>query len=112
MKENTDEADRECLGSSGYGVIFQDEQLNLLFTIAKGLGIMEVCRTEVLAIVEAAELALKKEWINLWIECDSKAVVIVLNTNTWQWLLRGRWKYCVNNLRQLIVSHITREGNY
>jgi len=54
----------------------------------------------------------RASWMNLWIEGDSKSVVLVFwNHDLVLWKLRNRWANCVNYGTQLPSSHVFHEGN-
>lgn len=76
-----------------------------------GLGVADVFWAECLAIVMAAELAVKHRWHNLWIESDSQAAVVVLNSNSIPWRLRNGWDKAKRCLRSLSLMHVWREAN-
>lgn len=62
----------------------------------------------------AIEVAHKKGWHKIWLECDSMLVVMAFNSpNLVPWQLRNIWRNCLLlfSHMQFIDSHIYREGN-
>ena len=69
---------------------------------------------EVLAVIEALQVAWVRRWTHVWLETDSTLVVHYFKSpHLVRWRLRIAWKNCIS-LSQLLcfhVSHIFREGN-
>lgn len=69
---------------------------------------------EFIAAMTAIETAFDKNWRNLWLETDSKIVMMAFSSSFLvPWCIRNRWANCLFRTRQMnfIVSHIYREGN-
>lgn len=62
----------------------------------------------------SVEIAYKKGWHRLWLECDSMLVVNAFkDASLVPWRIRVSWNNCIILTRkmQFMVSHICREGN-
>lgn len=99
-------------GLSSYGGIFRDKSVAVLGCFAVNLGISYALHAELIDAMFAIELADKKVWHNLWLECDSQLVISAFNNiNVVPW--RNRWRNCLLLSRNMNFgfSHIYREGN-
>jgi len=60
----------------------------------------------------AMEYVVAHSWHNLWIECDSSAVIQAFNNVAIiPFRLRNRWHNVFHGRIQAICSHVYREGN-
>lgn len=62
----------------------------------------------------AIDIAVEKGWRNLWLEVDSKVVMLAFSSSfVVPWCISNRWANCLykTRLMNFIVSHIYREGN-
>lgn len=62
----------------------------------------------------AIEIASSKGFTNLWLESDSKLVILAFRSNSGiPWCLSNRWQNCLARIRTMrfFASHIYREGN-
>lgn len=81
---------------------------------ATNLGQGSAIMAEFIAAMTAIETAFDKNWRNLWLETDSKIVMMAFSSSFLvPWCIRNRWANCLFRTRQMnfIVSHIYREGN-
>ncbi|KAF1865677.1 hypothetical protein Lal_00021708 [Lupinus albus] len=77
-------------------------------------GITDSLFAEVQAAIMAIEIANKKGWKNIWLECDSTLVVdIFKGRGVVPWRLVNSWLRCIHGISSMrfIVTHIFREGN-
>lgn len=89
IKANTDRTSLRNPVPTGYGVSFRNNNGDFLYGIAMRLGEKEIYKAECVVIVLAMEIAIEKEWYNLWIESDSQAVVVAFNSLQIPWKLRS-----------------------
>jgi ribonuclease HI len=81
---------------------------------AENLGIHNAFYAELVGAMKAIELAAAHGWNNLWLETDSKLVVLAFkNSSIVPWQLSNRWSNCLvlTSHMNFVVSHIFREGN-
>ncbi|KAK2441965.1 hypothetical protein QL285_013197 [Trifolium repens] len=60
------------------------------------------------------EMANAHNWLNLWIETDSRLAVLAFNSNSLvPWAIRNRWQNCklLTEKINFMITHIYREGN-
>ncbi|XP_004309472.1 PREDICTED: putative ribonuclease H protein At1g65750-like [Fragaria vesca subsp. vesca] len=114
IKVNTDGAWQKTTGKSGYGGIFRDFHGSFLGAFASNLEILNSVDAEVMAVIQAIELAWVRDWEHIWLEVDS---IIVLNflqdPHLVPWRLRVGWGNFLHRISQMNFrsSHIFREGN-
>jgi ribonuclease HI len=80
----------------------------------ENLGIQNAFYAELVGAMKAIELAVAHDWHNLWLETDSKLVVLAFkNASIVPWQLSNRWSNCLvlTSRMNFVVSHIFREGN-
>lgn len=79
------------------------------------IGLHTAFVAELTAFIQAIELAWDKQWLQIWLELDSQAVVQSVNNPSFQppWHLLTRWKNCKQIMKrtQTYVTHTYREGN-
>jgi hypothetical protein len=64
--------------------------------------------------MRAIEMANAHNWLNLWIETDSRLAVLAFNSNSLvPWAIRNRWQNCklLTEKINFMITHIYREGN-
>ena len=114
MKVNTDGAFKGS-GTAGCGGVFRNSRGLFLGAFASPVAFASSIAAEILAVIEAIQLAWVREWHHLWIETDSTLVVHFLSPlpTMVPWLLRTAWANCLLLLEKMDwrVSHIYREGN-
>src|SRR4051812_12795385 len=68
-----------------------------------------------MSYLESSSIAKQKNWVNLWLETDSKLVVLAfIKPHIVPWALRKRWENALHHARSInfLVIHIFREGNH
>lgn len=65
VKANTDGASQGSPGLAGVGISFRDRTGTFLYVKARGLGEAKTFCSVCVAIILAAEIAVKKDWHNL-----------------------------------------------
>ena len=81
----------------------------------KYIGIQVAFKAELMAFIQATDLAWHKGWRNLWVELDSLTVVNCVQASEFEppWVYHTLWSNCKNQIQDMNihVSHIFREGN-
>jgi ribonuclease HI len=114
IKCNTDGAAHGSPGLSACGGIFRNSSSLCVGWFAENLGIHNAFYAELVGAMKAIELAAAHNWHNLWLETDSKLVVLAFkNSSIIPWQLSNRWSNCLVLISHMnfVVSHIFREGN-
>ncbi|KAL6205985.1 hypothetical protein ACLB2K_023236 [Fragaria x ananassa] len=114
VKNNTDGAWQRASGRAGYGGIFRDFCGSFLGAFASNLDIPSSVEAEVMAVIQAIELAWVREWKHIWLEVDSTLVLHYLrDPHLVPWRLRVAWSNCLHHISHMHFrsSHIFREGN-
>jgi ribonuclease HI len=114
IKCNTDGAAHGSPGLSACGGIFRNSSSLCVGWFAENLGIHNAFYAELVGAMKAIELAAAHDWHNLWLETDSKLVVLAFkNSSIDPWQLSNRWSNCLVLISHMnfVVSHIFREGN-
>ncbi|KAM5549742.1 hypothetical protein ABKV19_000918 [Rosa sericea] len=81
---------------------------------ASNLAIPSSVDAEIMAVIQAIELAWVREWKHIWLEVDSAMVLNFLRApHLVPWRLRVAWDNCLHRISQMQFksSHIFREGN-
>lgn len=113
IKCNMDGAAKGSPGLASCGGIFRDRSGATLCCFAVNLGINHSLQAEIFGAIYAIEIAYKKGWHNLWLECDSLLVIMTFKSlDIVPWQLRNRWKNCIHltSCMRFRCSHIFREG--
>ncbi|PRQ38043.1 putative ribonuclease H-like domain, reverse transcriptase zinc-binding domain-containing protein [Rosa chinensis] len=113
LKVNTDGTFRGS-NMAGFGGIFRDAEGNFVGAFAARAEVPSAIDAEILAVIEAIQVAWVRRWTHIWLETDSTLVLTYFkNPNLIPWRLRTRWFNCVLRSRQMTfhISHIFREGN-
>ena len=115
IKCNTDGMALGCPGNAAIGGVFRTFRGFSKGCFCLNIGIQTAFVAELLAFMQAIELAWEKNWFHIWFELDSKAVVDCVNNTAYSppWQLLNRWRNCrdmMNNM-QLYITHTFREGN-
>lgn len=100
--------------AASIGGVFRGLNAAFLGSFVQNIGIATAFTAELTAAMYAIEKAFDENWHDLWLESDSKQVILGLNGGTGvPWLLRNRWSNCMGKFRSLngTCSHIFREGN-
>lgn len=65
-------------------------------------------------MLNVIDIAYSRNWLNLWIECDSPSVASSLVNRDYHppWSLRNSWLNCLDKITRMRVqvTHIFREG--
>jgi len=112
IKANTDGAASST--NSACGIIFRNWEADCLLCVSENLGLGNALRAELCGAMRAIEMAHLKHWSNLWLETDSKLVVLAFsNESIVPWSLRNRWYNCKKLMlnMNILISHIYREEN-
>lgn len=89
-KSNTDGAAKGSPGPASCGGIFRDRSGATLGCFAVNLGNNHSPHAEILGAIYAIEIAYKRGWHNLWLECDSLLVIMAFKSmDIVPWQLRN-----------------------
>ena len=114
VKINTDGACQHVSGRAGYGGVFRDFHGSFMGAFASNLDIPSSIDAEIMAVIQAIELAWVREWKHIWLEVDSTLVLNFLRApHLVPWRFRVAWYNCLHRISQMHFksSHIFREGN-
>ncbi|KAF9619469.1 hypothetical protein IFM89_007044 [Coptis chinensis] len=112
MKANCDGAAKGNPGSARIGVTFRDDKGDIRLVMWEKIGVNTNYLAEVLAILEALEVALEREWVNILIESDSSAVIKAFGTGKFPWWLTQRWENIKGKVVNCIFTATWREANF
>lgn len=102
IKVNTDGAWQKTTGKSGYGGIFRDFHGSFLSAFASNLEIPNSVDAEVMAVIQAIELAWVRDWKHIWLEVDSAIVLNFLHDpHLVPWRLRVAWGTYLHRISQM-----------
>lgn len=114
VKCNTDGA---ALGNPGLGAcagIFRNNLgENYMGCFAQNLGVCNALFAKFMAVILAVECAHQRNWLNLWIESDSKLVTLAVKSpQIVPWQIKNKWLNCLTLLKSMnfLLSHIFREA--
>lgn len=113
-KVNTDGAVTKNPSKAACGGMFWNSFGFTLGCFAQNLLIDYAFIAELTSAFIAIELAYQNNWLNLWLETDSKLTAMAFkNAASVPWELRNRWINCQEMIRHMnfLVTHIYREGN-
>lgn len=115
IKCNTDGMALGCPGVAAIGGIFRTYRGFSKGCFCLNISIQTAFVAELTAFIQAIDLDWDKQWLQLWLELDSQAVVQCVNNPSFQppWHFLTRWKNCKHkmNRMQTYVTHTYREGN-
>lgn len=114
IKCNTDGAVKGSPGLAACGGIFKDRSAAILGCFAHNLCVSFALHAELYGAILAIEIAFRKGWRNLWLECDSAlAIEAFKSISVVPWRLRNMWLNCMALVGQINFgySHIYIEGN-
>ncbi|CAJ2645220.1 unnamed protein product [Trifolium pratense] len=114
-KCNTDGTSMGNPGPAACAGVFRNYKGEFLGCFAKNLGIANALFAEIMGVIIAIECAFEKNWKQLWLECDSKLVVLAFKSpHVIPWQLKNRWLNCITKIKNMsfCISHIYREGNH
>lgn len=102
VKCNTDGASRGNPGHASGAGIFRGSIGDFMGCFSIYLGIESSLFGETSTAILAIELASKKGWANLWLECDSQMVVAAFsNSSLVHWKLKTRWLNCLDLVKKM-----------
>lgn len=82
---------------------------------AVSLGLHTAFYAELVAVLNVIDIAYSRNWLNLWIECDSPSVASSLVNRDYHtpWSLQNSWLNCLDKITRMRVqvTHIFREGS-
>ena len=114
IKINTDGAAIKNPARAAAGGIFWNSDGACIGGFTHFIGPADALFAKLIATMVAIEIAVSKGFSNVWLESDSKLVVMAFKSKlVVPWELRNRWENCLHltyNMR-FCVSHIYREGN-
>jgi ribonuclease HI len=114
VKANTDGAASSNPIKASAGGIFRNSEGLCIGSFFQLLGPYNAFFAELVADMNAIEIAYNRGFHNLWLETDSQLVTLAFRSSSCiPWGLRNRWQNCIARLRSMrfVVSHIYREGN-
>lgn len=100
--------------NAGFWGVFRDSSATFLGAFSCLVEASSAIETELLAVIEAINVAWAKGWLKLWLETDSTLVLHYFHSpNLVPWRFKIPWANCISITKQLsfYVSHIFREGN-
>ncbi|XP_058776007.1 uncharacterized protein LOC131650311 [Vicia villosa] len=112
LKCNTDGAATVVPQRTACGGIFRDHTGKHHGSFSKFLGSGNAYWAELSGAILAIEIARQKNWTNLWLETDSKLVVLAFSKpDIVPWTLRNRWENVIHHTRSInfSITHIYRE---
>jgi ribonuclease HI len=112
LKCNTDGALNATAASCGG--VFRNHHSLFVVAFAEKLSYPSSFIAELCGVMRAIEFACDHNWLNLWIESDSRLAVLAFSSNALvPWAVRNRWHNCKLLTRRMnfIITHIYREGN-
>ena len=112
VKVNTDGASIPTRATAGG--IFRNSEGVCLGGFSQFLGDANTLHAELIAVMNAIEVAALMGFSNVWLESDSQLVILAFKSNTVvPWGLRNRWENCIHITHRMrfCASHIYREGN-
>lgn len=109
IKCNTDGASRGSPGISACGGVFRDYRASIIGCFTLNLGLSSLLHAELSGAMMSIEIVSDRGWHNLWLENDSKLVVVKVVP----WQLRNRWRNYLILTWQMnfFVSHFYKEVN-
>lgn len=112
IKCNIDGAALGSPGQSSCGGLFRDSSGDCIGCFAENLGVQTDFYAELMAAINAIEIANSKNWQSLWLKVGADGYSLYfLSASTWQ--IRNRWLNCMIKIWSMnfMVTHIYREGN-
>lgn len=90
LKCNTDGSSKGTPGAAACRGIFRDRHASILGCFALNLGISFAFHAEIMGAILTIDIAFKKGWHYIWLECDSSLVVAAFsNPSIVPWCLRN-----------------------
>lgn len=113
IKVNTDGSFRDS-SRAGFGGVFRNHEGIFIGGFSSKVVVCSAIDAEILAVLEALQVAWVRRWTHVWLETDSTLVVHYYHhPHSIPWRLRMHWKICLHlaSLLHFRISHIFREGN-
>ncbi|XP_024155999.1 uncharacterized protein LOC112163979 [Rosa chinensis] len=113
LKVNTDGSFQDE-NHAGFGGVFRYCNGSFKGAYCSKALAKSVIEVELLAVIEAIQIAKARQWNNLWLETDSALVIHYFNSPLLiPWNLRVAWLNCLQTVKHFNfrISHVYREGN-
>ncbi|XP_026419671.1 uncharacterized protein LOC113315621 [Papaver somniferum] len=107
-----DGASKRNPGISGYGFIGRSSSGEYLIAVSGGLGVSTNFYTEILAVLNAGELAVSKGHKEIWFRTDSSASILAFQGKKIPWFAIKRWEKICANLTSWCFIDSYREVNF
>ncbi|GAU15839.1 hypothetical protein TSUD_236550, partial [Trifolium subterraneum] len=115
IKCNTDGASIGVPAMAACGGIFRNSRSDHLGSFAFNIGEGNAFLAELTGAMLAIEIAASKNWVYLWLESDSRLVVLAFSKPSMvPWRIRNRWMNALllTKSMRFMATHIYREGNH
>lgn len=90
----------EVPGDAGCGGFYGDHSGNLIGSFLMNIGVGNTFTEELTTAMMDIEIAKDKNWNHLWLESDSKLVVLAFKKNYMvPWSLRNKWENILHHTR-------------
>ncbi|GAU23975.1 hypothetical protein TSUD_327760 [Trifolium subterraneum] len=102
-------------GRAACAGVFRNYKGEFIGGFTQNLGRANSLFAEIMGAILAIECASNKNWNQIWLECDSKLVVLAfMSPHIIPWQLKNRWLNCITKINSMnfCISHIYREGNH
>lgn len=108
-KANSDGLSKVNPGISACGAIFRTSSSSDVHStrcFAVSLGLHTAFYAELVAVLNVIDIAYSRNWLNLWIECDSPSVASSLVNRDYHppWSLRNSWLNCLDKITRMRVQ--------
>lgn len=111
----TDAAAKGSPWPSGCRGNFRDRMTAILGCFTVNSGNIFAFQGEILGVTNAIEIAFDKGWNNLWLECGSQLVAMVVkDSSIVTWKFGNKWRNHLVKASNMNfrVTHIFREGDF
>lgn len=115
VKCNTDGAYVGVPSVASCGGIYRDYNGSHLGSFSMNIGVGNALLAEFTTYMIVIEIAKDKRWNHLWLETNSKLVVLEFKKPSLvPWKLRSRWENALHHTRSIhfLIAHIFKEDNY
>ena len=99
---------------TGFGGVYRDHEGIFLGGFSSKVVVPSAIDAEILAVLEALQVAWVRRWTHIWLETDSALMILYFKSpHLVPWRLSTQWKNCLylSGLMTFRISHIFREGN-
>jgi len=114
VKVNTDGASIKNPTRAATSGIFRNSEGVCLGGFSQFLRNVNALYAELIAVMNAIEIAVVMSFSNVWLESDSQLVILAFKSNSVvPWSLKNRWENCIQSTHRMrfCASHVYREGN-